>query len=548
MPSSPTDPDDWWRHGVVYQVYPRSYQDSNGDGIGDLAGIRQRLGYLEWLGVDALWISPIYPSPMADFGYDVSDYCDVDPRFGTLGDFDALVDDAHRRGLRVILDFVPNHTSDQHPWFRESRRSRDSDLRDFYLWREGSPGGGPPNNWLSQFGGRAWSYDTATSQWYYHAFLPQQPDLNWRDPRVRARMYDVLRFWLRRGADGFRVDVIWHLAKDPAFRDNPPNPDWSAQQPEAQALLPIHTTDLPEVMEIIAEMRAVLGEFDRPSASRILIGEIYLPIERLVAYYAPDEAGALRGVQLPFNFHLVFARWQAQALAALIARYEGALPRGAWPNWVLGNHDQSRIASRVGEPRARLAMLLLLTLRGTPTLYYGDELALADTPIPPESERDPAGLREPGKGRGRDPQRTPMPWESDGSAGFTTGAPWLPLNADHRTRNVARQREDPDSMLVLTRALLALRRAEPALHQGSLDALEARGECLRFERRHGARRLCVELNFGDEPVPSRAAGDGARVLLAVCRVGGKPAASAPTDIPALGGRITVLGPAAPVSD
>ena len=525
-----SDPDAWWRHGVVYQVYPRSFQDSDGDGIGDLPGIRNRLDYLEWLGVDAVWISPIYPSPMADFGYDVADYCDVDPRFGTLADFDALVADAHKRGLKVILDFVPNHTSDAHPWFIASRRARDSELRDFYLWRDGAPDGGPPNNWRSQFGGPAWTFDAATGQWYYHAFLPQQPDLNWRNPRVRVRMYDVLRFWLARGVDGFRIDVIWHLAKDAEFRDNPANPAWTASAPESHALLPIYTTDRPEVMEIVAEMRAVVAEFDRPDASRILIGEIYLPIERLVTYYGPDDSGVLRGVQLPFNFHLIGAQWQAAALADLIRRYDAALPTGAWPNWVLGNHDQSRIATRVGEAHARLAALLLLTLRGTPTLYYGDELGLPDTDIPPAARRDPAGLREPGKGLGRDPQRSPMPWDAGDGAGFSNGEPWLPLGADHRRRNVDVARSDPRAMLALIRALLALRRAQPALHAGTIEAVRADGDRLSFQRHHGTTRLLIELNFGDRPVAAWTGDEGARQLLSTTEFDDgapAPAGSAP---------------------
>jgi alpha-glucosidase len=310
----------WWESGVIYQVYPRSFQDSNGDGIGDLAGIETRLDHLAWLGVDALWLSPIFPSPMADFGYDVSDYCDVDPIFGTLADLDRLVAACHERGLKVVLDYVPNHTSSEHPWFVASRSARDDPHRDWYLWADPVPDGGPPNNWLSVFGGSAWTWDEPTGQYYYHGFLAQQPDLNWRNPAVREAMYDVIRFWLERGIDGFRVDVLWHLIKDDRLRDNPPNPDWSANATRSyDSLLPVYSTDRSEVMHIVAEMRAVLDEY----RDRLLIGEIYLPVERLVAYYGTDVR---LGAHLPFNFQLVLLPWQADTIGAAILGYERALP------------------------------------------------------------------------------------------------------------------------------------------------------------------------------------------------------------------------------
>ncbi|MCP1542046.1 hypothetical protein J2W80_001857 [Methylorubrum extorquens] len=300
----------WWKSGTVYQIYPRSFQDTDGDGVGDLRGITARLDYLAWLGVDAVWISPFYRSPMADFGYDVADYCAVDPLFGTLEDFDALIAEAHRRKLRVILDFVPNHSSIAHPWFTESRASRASRKRDWYIWRDPAPDGGPPNNWLSNFGGPAWTRDPATGQYYYHAFLPEQPDLNWRNPEVRAAMHDALRFWLARGVDGFRVDVIWHLIKDKGFRDNPHNPGFQPHQAGINRFQQVYSCDRPEVLDVIAGMRAVLREY----GERVLIGEIYLPIERLVAYYGPG----LTGADLPFNFQLIQTPWRADAVAALV--------------------------------------------------------------------------------------------------------------------------------------------------------------------------------------------------------------------------------------
>ena len=488
--------DAWWKNGIIYQIYPRSFQDSNGDGIGDLEGIRCRIDYLVDLGVDALWISPIYPSPMADFGYDIADYCDIDPRFGTLADFDALAAEIKARGLKLILDFVPNHTSDQHPWFVQSRSSRTSPKRDWYLWRDPAPDGGPPNNWLSNFGGPAWTFDNASGQYYHHAFLKEQPDLNWRHPEVRVAMYEVLRFWLRRGVDGFRIDVLYHLIKDELFRDNPPNPDYVPGQDASHSLLPLYTSDRPEVQQIVIEMRCVVDEFSDAASARVLIGELYLPLARLMAYYGRNADGVLQGVQLPFNFQLIAARWQAAGIDRIVRDYEAALPPGAAPNWVLGNHDKPRIASRIGQQEARLAAMLLLSLRGTPTLYYGDEIGMTDVAIPVEEVQDPFEKNAPGKGLGRDPQRTPMPWDGAPNAGFTSGTPWLRLGADWRARNVEAQSRDPLVMLQLYRRLIALRRREPALHAGSYEPLEAGANVLAYARTHGARRLMVLLNFG----------------------------------------------------
>jgi alpha-glucosidase len=506
--SAPAEPR-WWEAGVIYQVYPRSFQDSDGDGIGDLPGITARLDYLADLGVDAIWISPIFPSPMADFGYDVADYCGIDPRFGTMADFDALLAAAHARGLRVLLDLVPNHSSSAHPWFVESRASRGNPKRDWYIWRDPAPGAGPPeqrppNNWISDFGGSAWEWDAGTGQYYSHAFLAEQPDLNWRNPELRAAMLDVLRFWFDRGVDGFRIDVLWHMVKHADFPDNPANPDWQEGMGEMHRVLQLHSTDQPEVHDVAADMRAIADD----AGERVLIGEIYLPNERLMHYYGRDRPG----VHLPFNFALIEAPWHAETLARLIADYEAALPEGGWPNWVLGNHDRPRSATKRGQAQARVAAMLLLTLRGTPTIYYGDELGLEDVAIPPEQVQDPRELREPGLGLGRDPVRTPMPWDASANAGFTTGTPWLPLGPDWRTRNVAAQAADPASLLALHRRLLALRRAEPALAIGSIGGIEADGAVLRYERRHGDSRLLVALNLGDVAVPLPASAGAARLM------------------------------------
>ncbi len=480
----------WWQNGTIYQIYPRSFQDTDGDGVGDLNGILSRLDYLVDLGVAAVWLSPIYPSPMADFGYDVADYTGVDPIFGTVPDIEALIAAAHTRGLKFILDFVPNHSSDQHPWFLESRASRTNPKRDWYLWRDPAADGGPPNNWRSNFGGPAWTFDGATGQFFYHSFLPEQPDLNWRNPEVKAAIYDAMRFWLDRGVDGFRMDVIWMLIKDDQFRPNPPNPEWQPGSSSFGSILPLYTADRPETHAIVAEMREVMNAY----TDRLLIGEIYLPLDRLVTYYGAtaqradenvtDKAtNSLHGADMPFNFHLILSPWNAATLAALIVQYEALLPPGAWPNWVLGNHDQSRLASRLGEAQARVAALVLLTLRGTPTLYYGDELGMLDGIIAPEEVQDPAEKRQPGIGQGRDPERTPMLWDSSPNAGFTTGTPWLPITSGSPEQSsVATQTAQARSILSLYRRLLALRRRHPALHAGAIAEVRADGGVLRYER------------------------------------------------------------------
>ncbi len=478
----------WWQKGVIYQIYPRSFQDTGGDGTGDLKGITKRLEYLQWLGVDAIWVSPVYPSPMTDFGYDISDYTDIDPLFGGLADMDALIAAAHARGLKLILDYVPNHTSDQHPWFVESRKSRMSPKRDWYIWHDPAAGGGAPNNWLGNFGGSAWTLDEASGSYYYHSFLPTQPDLNWRNPQVRAAMFNVLKFWLERGVDGFRVDVMWMMIKDDQFRDNPRDPNYVPGGSSHDRLIPLYTADRPEVQGIVAEMRAVLNEF----AERVLIGELYLPVDRLVAYYGADGSGA----QLPFNFQLLTMQgWDAQTIAQIIINYERALPPGGWPNWVLGNHDRPRIASRIGPAQARIAAMLLLTLRGTPTIYMGDELGMVNTVIPQADIRDPAELREPGKNLGRDPERTPFLWQPGPGAGFTTGRPWLPFGND---TPMSMQRDDPHSMLNLYRQMLALRRRYPALALGAVEAVGVSGSVLSFLRWDGGAALQILVNTADQ--------------------------------------------------
>lgn len=464
----------WWRHAVIYQIYPRSFKDSNGDGIGDLQGIVQQLDYMEWLGVQAVWLSPIYPSPMADFGYDISDYTDIHPIFGQMQDLEALLEELHKRGMKLILDLVPNHTSDQHPWFIESKSSKESAKRSWYIWADAKPNGAPPNNWLSVFGGSAWEWDENTGQYYYHAFLKEQPDLNWRNEDVQVAMLDVMRFWLEKGVDGFRVDVMWHLIKDKQLRDNPVNPDFHESEATYNRLLPVYSTDQPEVHELVAKMRDLMERYE----DKVLIGEIYLPIKRLVAYYGINESGA----HLPFNFQLLTLPWDAQQIAVAIDEYEGAIPTNGWPNWVLSNHDKPRIASRVGGQQAKVAAFLLLTLRGTPTIYYGDEIGMYDVPIPIREVQDPQGLNMPGKNLSRDPARTPMQWSNAAFAGFSTVRPWLRVDKRFKRENVAIQKNNPYSMLSLYRKLIKLRNEEPTLQYGNYVPVFSNEQLIIYKR------------------------------------------------------------------
>jgi alpha-glucosidase len=492
----------WWQSGVVYQIYPRSFNDTNGDGTGDLAGIIDKLDYLsDTLGVDAIWLSPFYPSPNADFGYDISDYCAVDPLFGDLDTFDRLLAEAHARDLRVIIDYVFNHTSVEHPWFQESRSSRDNPKRDWYYWADPKPDGSPPNNWLAAFGGSAWEWDAATGQYFMHMFLPEQPDLNWRNPEVKEAMFDVLRFWLERGVDGIRIDAVHFLMKDPQLRDNPPNALGASARHKAMGefdnQLHVHNNAHPDTHPILREMRALLDTYsaERP---RVAIGELHVfDWDVWTRYYGET----LDELHLPFNFGLLKAAWGAAGVREVVDGLERALdamPPGAWPNYVLGNHDESRIASRLDPRAARLAMMLLLTLRGTPTLYYGDELGMEDVPVPPERVRDPWGKRVTGLDLGRDPERVPMLWDAGPNAGFCPPGvePWLPIDPAFAIRNVQAQFADPRSMLSLTRALLRLRRNSPALSLGSYTSLDrVPAECFAYLRQAGAERYLVALNF-----------------------------------------------------
>jgi alpha-glucosidase len=484
----------WWQKATIYQIYPRSFKDSNGDGVGDLQGILEKLDYLAELGIEAIWLSPFYPSPMADFGYDVSDYCNIDPLFGDLATFDKLLVAAHQRSIKVIIDWVPNHTSNQHPWFIEARSSRNNPKRDWYIWRDPKPDGTQPNNWGSYFGGPAWTLDQQTGQYYLHQFVKEQPELNWRNPELRAAMLDTLRFWLKRGVDGFRMDVIGLIIKDEQLRDNPPDPNARPDLPVNDLFgrqFHIYNEDQPEVHEVIREIRKVLDEFE----NRCGIGELFGDLPRWVRYYG-DQGDEL---QLPFNFRLIWLPWQSESICRSVDELETALPDYAWPNYVLGNHDQPRLASRLGgQAQARLAAMLLLTLRGTPTLYYGDELGLENGIIPPEKIQDPQG-KNLGPARTRDVARTPMQWTGETFAGFSSFEPWLPVSQDFATRNVDAESRDPKSILNLYRQLLNLRKHSPALYRGRYEPLDLGvGDCYAYLRVYESAGCIILLNFAAE--------------------------------------------------
>jgi alpha-glucosidase len=472
----------WWQRGAIYQIYPRSFADSNGDGIGDLAGIVEHLDYIRSLGVEAIWVSPFYRSPMADFGYDVADYTDVDPVFGTLADFDRLVAEAHARGIKVVVDWVPNHSSDQHAWFIESRSSRDNPRREWYVWRDPAPGGGPPNQWESEFRavGPAWSLDEATGQYYLHSFMPQQPDLNWDNPEVEAAMHDTLRFWLERGVDGFRIDVTQKIAKDPELRDNEPglrhDEDWQ-----------------PTIHERLRRIRGVIDEYE----DRMIVGEVYIrDLRRVVAYINSGDE-----LNLAHNFVFVHLPWDAVQMRESVDEFEALAEPVAWPAWFLANHDHPRAASRFedepgsGARRARVAAMLITTLLGTPFVYQGEELALPDAEIPPERVVDVDG---------RDPERAPIPWlrpsEAGPGAGFTSGEPWLPLIAEAERLCVESQEKDRDSALHLSRRLLRMRAERRTLQDGEQRTVDAPPGLFGFVR-EGEERLLVALNFTSKQVP-----------------------------------------------
>jgi len=481
----------WWQRAVIYEIAPISFQDSNGDGKGDLPGLLQRIDYLGWLGIDAIWLTPIYCSPMLDLGYDIADFCAIDPLFGTMQDFDQLVAQLHARDMRLMLDFVPNHTSDRHPWFLESRASRTSRKRQWYIWADACADGGAPNNWLSRFGGSGWQWDEQTEQYYYHSFLLEQPDLNWRNPEVREAMADVLRFWLRRGVDGFRVDASAVLAEDELLRDDPPNPQFTKDTPPPQRLTRVFTDDRRESMTYIEEIRKVIDEFE----DRVLAGEVQGKSDRIGHFYGEQQPR----LHLPLNFALLDTPWDAFSLQASIDKYLNAIPKDAWPDWVIGGHDKRRVASRLGQPQARILAMLSLTIRGTPLLFAGDEIGMEQVPIPPEQIQDPFEKLVGGYGLNRDPERSPMRWDAGPAGGFTSGQPWLPMGRNVAERNVARLQADERSLLWLYRRLIQVRRKEPALVAGDYVPMRSRNDILMYRRVWKTDTLMIALNTVHQP-------------------------------------------------
>ena len=475
----PAEVEQWWRNAVVYEVYPRSAADGNGDGVGDLIGLRKRLQHFADLGVDALWLTPVYPSGGVDGGYDVSDYDTIDPVYGGPEAFDAFLAEAHKLGLKVLMDFVPNHTSDQHPWFIESRSSKDSPKRDWYLWADPGPKGDPPNNWLSAFGGPGWTLDPTTGQYYCTSFYPQQVDLNWRNPEMRRGVIDAMKRWAERGVDGFRIDVVMKLAKEPELRDNPLKPE-GGEGADGQIL--VNSQNHPDVHSFVREIRDALGP------DKCLLGEVWIrDLTEIFKYLVPGE------LDLAFNFLFTIASWDASSRAATIELAEALAASVSWPCYHLSNHDGWRHASVIGRDAVRAAAVLLLTLRGTPILYLGEEIGMENVEVPEAIRVDKVG---------RDVVRTPMQWDASPNAGFCPPAvkPWLPVSQDFAERNVARQSEDPDSVLSLYRRMLAFRRRSEALRSGSFARVPVDANVLGYVREAGDDRVFVAINFGGDLV------------------------------------------------
>ena len=491
----------WWKTTVIYQCYPQSFQDTDGNGLGDLQGILQRAAYFSDIGVKAVWLNPIFESPQKDAGYDISNYTAIDHRYGTAEQLKQLLEELHKRGIHLLLDFVPNHTSDQHPWFIDSRSSKSSPKRDWYMWADGQDGE-PPNNWISAFGGSAWEYDNTTDQYYLHQFSTFQPDLNYSNPEVRETIKEVLKYWLQFGVDGFRVDAVSFLLEDPELRDESPNLDFSPPPGLDCTVNPNNrscyfslthnlTTNLPGIHAIFREWREVVNSFAGHGREKVLIGEVYAPMETVVTYYGQNN----NEFTFPFNFFLVTNNnWTGIAVNCIISRFLDSLPARAWPNWVLGNHDNSRIASRAGVYLARALNVLLLTLPGTPTTYYGEEILMTDVAIPDSARRD--------RLEDRDKERTPMQWNTSDFAGFTfpSSTPWLPVSPDFANYSVMTENSTNSSMLQLYKKLVQLRSSQKAFQVFNYSCINATNEILAFSRSapDTARQYLVIINFSEE--------------------------------------------------
>lgn len=497
----------WYRRAVIYQIYPWSFKDSNGDGTGDIRGIINKLDYLNdggkdstspSLGVGAIWISPVYPSPMKDFGYDISNYCDIDPLFGNLQIFDELVQKAHARGIKIIMDLVTNHTSNEHPWFVEARSSKDNPKRDWYIWHDPKPDGSPPNNWISVSGGSMWTLDEATGQYYLHNFLPEQPDLNWRNKDVQAEMKKIFEFWIGRGVDGFRVDAASHFVEDKEFRDDPINKEFvQGVTNPYERFSHTFSTNRPEIKEVIG----LMCDISEQNNDIFIVSETYLGLEDIKRFYRFCETP----VHAPFNFQLMSLPWEAQAFRKSIDSFDSSLLPQDVPTYVLGNHDRTRIASHRGVQQARAAAFLILTLRGTPFIYYGEEIGMQDVGIPKSALRD--GFVKTSDGLFcRDAERTPMQWDSTNNAGFTTGTPWLPISKDYQQVNVATQEKDPHSILNLYKFLIHYRNSNETIIHGSYRSFDAvSSDVLAYTRESSDEKFLVFINFSNsektEPLP-----------------------------------------------
>ena len=484
----------WWQHAVFYELYPRSFADSNNNGIGDLNGITSKMDYLKDLGVDAIWITPCFPSPQVDFGYDVSDYQNIDPMYGTLDDFDKMSSEAKQRNIRIILDFVMNHTSDQHKWFQDSKSSKTAQYRDWYVWRDGK-GNQPPNNWLSVFGHTTWTLDPATGQWYYHFFYPEQPDLNWRNPAVEKAMFDVTRWWYERGVSGFRLDAVDTLFEDPKLTDNPILP--GTNQYGDPNMENKYNTKLPGIHEVLQKLRKVADEHDA-----VLIGETWTKdIAELKNYYG---AHGSKELQMPMDLmFMTVDKLSPPEFRKQIATVDGA---GGWPVFVISNHDKPRSYNRYGDGQhndeiAKLMAGLYLTLRGTPIMYYGEEIGMENNdPTRKEDVKDPVGKIGWPKDKGRDGERTPMQWDTTENAGFSQATPWLPVPASYKTHNVATESKDQKSILNFYKNVLALRHKEPALIEGEYLALNQNDpNVLSYLRRYKGEAVLVALNMSSQP-------------------------------------------------
>ena len=484
---------------MIYQIYPRSFKDTQGTGVGDLRGIIEKLDHLagrpDSLGVTAIWISPIYVSPMADFGYDVADYCDVDPIFGNIQDIKDLLTEAHARQIKVLLDFVPNHSSDQHPWFAASKVDLVNEKRDWYIWRDAKADGSPPNNWLSVFGGSAWELSEQTNQYYLHSFLAEQPDLNWENPEVREAMKSAMRFWLDLGVDGFRVDAVDWISKDPALRDDPIDTDAVDKIPgyDHKSLVHLYSRDGPRLFDRLKEMADVLNEYK----DRYMITEAHPETDDKIDGYLEYYKSVDFHISAPFNFESIDLLWDSTKFRNFVDTFQAAMEPGYTPIYTLGNHDESRVASRIGTSAARTAAMMLLTLPGIAFVYYGDELGMTDTPVTKKDLRDPFI----GRGSGRDPQRTPMQWDTSPNAGFTTGRPWLPIAPDYSMINVAVESQSDASYLNLYKRLIKYRSESSVLRYGSYKPMDLPRSVFGYSRKLDSDTLIVLLNFSDHPQP-----------------------------------------------